>query len=249
MSRTTTLLVRVGAPLMAKYESHSDIPELDPDTYFAQARSWDEDRIALLHQSQRRAWMVAGASLVVALLSVGAVIGLTPLKRTDTYLVRVDGETGMVEKMVLHEGPIPETMREAVVKAHLARYVTERESYSLATLQRAFDVLTYMTAPWARAELREAWDFANPDAPYRRYGAKGKASVEIKSRTLLNENVGQVRYIKTETIDGVSTRRHWIATIEFTEFDGPQSEAERDVNPLRIGVTSFRRDPESEVKR
>lgn len=51
----------------------------DLRTYFDEAKSWDADRLRAAERSRRFAWIVAGASGVVATAAVLAVAALAPL--------------------------------------------------------------------------------------------------------------------------------------------------------------------------
>src|SRR5829696_453788 len=51
----------------------------DLKSYFAQARTWEQDRLLAAYRSQRIAWVTAGVASLLAVVSVGAVAALTPL--------------------------------------------------------------------------------------------------------------------------------------------------------------------------
>ena len=71
--------------------------------YFAEAKSWNADRLRAAERSRKFAWIVAGAAGVVAGIAVGAVAMLAPLKTVEPFVVRVDRSTGSVEVMTAAE--------------------------------------------------------------------------------------------------------------------------------------------------
>ena len=75
--------------------------------YFEAAQGWDLDRAQAEQRSARRAWWVAGIAVVVAVAAVGAVAALTPLKRVEPFVIRVDSSTGVVDVVPALEGSIP----------------------------------------------------------------------------------------------------------------------------------------------
>ena len=52
--------------------------DLELGQYFSEAASWDRDRGLLLARSERRAWRVAGVSLFLLALAIGALLALMP---------------------------------------------------------------------------------------------------------------------------------------------------------------------------
>ena len=76
----------------------------DPDptnwsAIFRDARRWDEDRLASALRSRRLAWATAGVAGGLAVVAVGAVALLAPLKTVEPFVVRVDRVSGAVDVM------------------------------------------------------------------------------------------------------------------------------------------------------
>ena len=65
--------------------------------YFDRARRFDQDRLIQVERSARIAWFVAICASIIAVVSVFAVAGLTPLKTVEPFVVRVDNSTGIVD--------------------------------------------------------------------------------------------------------------------------------------------------------
>lgn len=212
--------------------------------YFKAARSWDDDRVHAALRSRRVAWWVAGLTMTFAALMAIALAGITPLKRVETRLVRVDASTGIVDNVVqLREAGLGQD--ELMNKFFLRRYVALRESYTRSQLQSNYDDLYLFTSPKLRAALRNEWQMQSPTSPYARFGELGTAQLKVKHVALIAPNIGQVRYYVVERRQGVETLRHMVATIEFLYVAAPASEDARAVNPLGFLVTNWRSDPEA----
>ena len=62
----------------------------DLKAYFAEAASWDHDRLIAANRSKRLAWTVAAVASGLAITGVVAVAMLTPLKTVAPYVITVD---------------------------------------------------------------------------------------------------------------------------------------------------------------
>lgn len=58
----------------------------------------------LIEQSNKKAWLIAIVSVLVAILSIIAVLLLTPLKTVEPYVIRVDNTTGFGFKTLMENG-------------------------------------------------------------------------------------------------------------------------------------------------
>ena len=92
----------------------------DLKSYFAEAQSWDRERFVAANRSKRLAWIVAGAASVIALVGIGSVAMLSPLKTVVPYVVTVDRSTGATEVTQQLRGDKSITYDEAVRKYFLA---------------------------------------------------------------------------------------------------------------------------------
>ena len=101
----------------------------DLKAYFAEAASWDHDRLIAANRSKRLAWMVAGVASGLAITGVAAIAMLTPLKTVAPYVITVDKATGASEITSPMSGDRQITYNEAVAKYFLADYVRNREGW------------------------------------------------------------------------------------------------------------------------
>src|SRR3546814_4724918 len=97
--------------------------------YFAEAASWDRDRLLAANRSKRLAWIVAGVASGLAITGVAAVAMLTPLKTVAPYVITVDKATGASEITASMSGNRAITYNEAVAKYFLADYVRNSEGW------------------------------------------------------------------------------------------------------------------------
>lgn len=57
-------------------------PATDIDKYLSEVQSWETDRVHMEQKSRQTAWRVAGISLLLACLCVGAVAALVPDRKS-----------------------------------------------------------------------------------------------------------------------------------------------------------------------
>jgi type IV secretion system protein VirB8 len=101
--------------------------------YFAEAASWDADRVAASERSMRTAWRVAVGACVLALAAIFALVLLMPLKRVDPFVIRVDNATGIVDVVPVFAGQA--TMPEVVTRYFLDHYLTVCERFNFSTAE------------------------------------------------------------------------------------------------------------------
>lgn len=215
--------------------------------YLAGAKDWESDEIARVKTSERRAWRVATGAGVIALVAVGAVLGLTPLKTVEPFVVRVDNIGAADTVTLLKERSV--TASEAVDKYWLARYVNYREEYSPAGAYGNYQATELLSSPAVGSAYYAAIRPDNPASPTAVYRDKGIVDIEVTSVTFIGQRHAQVRYLRRELRDGPATvnplENRWIATITYEYVNPPMTEAARLVNPVGFRVTEYRIDPET----
>ena len=128
------------------------------------AQGFDIDIIMAPRRSERRAWMVAGASSALTLLLGLALVTMMPLRETEVFTVLVDSTTGAAER-VLQVAPTTISDERAIREALLVAYLTDREAYLTAgSLPRLESGLRRSTGA-ARRSLVALWSAAgaSPD--------------------------------------------------------------------------------------
>lgn len=218
--------------------------EPDLRTYFAEARSWNADRIRSAERSRRLAWIVAGFASLMAMTALGAVAALSPLKTVEPFVVRVDRATGAVDVMTALKSEEPLAYDEAVTKHFLAQYVRARETWLAPAAEANFRQVSIMSTPAEQQRWADAFRPANPQSPQVLYGTAGEAQIAIRAISFVADGVSNIRFHRTIRQAQQITESDWIATVAFTYTKAPMAEGDRLRNPLGFQVTSYRADPE-----
>lgn len=224
----------------------SKVEKKDFEKYLREAKSWETDRLIAAEKSKKIAWAIAMVAGGIALVSVIAVAGLTPLKSTELKIIRVDNATGIVD--VVTEIPSAKTnYNEAVNKYFAQLYIRYREGYSRELAEEYYSNVGIMSGRAEQQRYGEFFNPKNPQSPLNVYGTNARVKTRVKSVSFIKENVALVRYTK-EIERGASERpaiTHWAATLVFKYSGAPMTEKDRAVNPLGFQVTEYRNDPDS----
>ncbi len=216
----------------------------DLKTYFARARLWEDDRLAMAERSKRLAWSVAAAACALSTVAVGAVAALSPLKTVEPFVVRVDNATGIVD-VVSGVDATTMTYDEAVTKYFLAQYVRVREGYSFVEAPVNFRTVSLLSSAPEQARFASLYRGSNPDSPQVAFGPSGISTIRIKAISLLGPHLASVRYLRESRRGDETKISHWIATLAFGfETKARMSTGDRLVNPLGFLVSEYRSDPE-----
>lgn len=216
----------------------------DLKAYFAEAASWDHDRLIAANRSKRLAWTIAAIASGLAITGVAAVAMLTPLKTVAPYVIMVDKATGASEITSSMTGDKQITYNEAVAKYFLADYVRNREGWIPQARQEFFDGVLAMSSRDEQARWTAFYSKDNPKSPQSVFTDLDTVFVAIKSVTFVSQNVAQVRFTKTLQRGTSATDTPAIATITYDTTDTPTTEQQRFKNPLGLEVQSYRADLE-----
>lgn len=219
------------------------VAEPDLQRYFAEARSWDEERLRSLKRSQRIALVVAALGVLVGLAGIAAVVALTPLKRIEVVTVRVNQNSGAVDVQTQLTGKKPVAYDEAVTKYFLANYVRDRESWNPAAAKENFDTVAILSTPVEQQRWVAASSPHNPNSPRVVWGDHAFADARITNIAFINNQVANVRFSRTVQTDTAAQATDWIATVTFGYTNAPMSEGDRFRNPLGFQVRQYRADP------
>ncbi|ASV84550.1 type IV secretion system protein virB8 [Ochrobactrum quorumnocens] len=220
------------------------VPADNLKSYFEKARRFDQDRLIQIERSNRIAWSIAIAASLVAVVSVCAIAGLTPLKTVEPFVVRVDNSTGIVD-VVSALTSTAGTYDEAVTKYFAAKYVRAREGYVWSEAQENFRTIALLSVQAEQDRFAGHYRGSNPESPQVTYGRAATARISIASISLINQNVISVRYMRTVTRGEDVRATHWVATLTFSYANAPMSSTDRLVNPLGFVVSEYRSDPEA----
>lgn len=216
---------------------------LDP-RYYADGASWEQDIARRNRNSRALAWIVATIMSLVAIVALGALALMVPLKTYEPYMVVVDKTTGFVEvKRPMAEGAL--TQDEAVTMFSVVRYIKARETYDPRALKDNFDLAQLLAAGDAARELTEIYSPANPKNPVKVFGMNTQVAVTIKSVTFPNNRTALVRFATEEKSATNIVTRHWVSLLRFRYTGTPMRNDWRFDNPLGFQVLEYRRDQET----
>jgi type IV secretion system protein VirB8 len=215
------------------------------DKYVSEVRSWETDRVHTEQKSRQLAWRVAGVSLLLACLCVGAVAALVPLKTVEPYVIRVDNSTGVIDVVHALKGG-DTTYNEAVNKYFAQLYVRAREGYFREIADVNYRTVGLLSGNTEQQRYFDYFTPKKPQSPLVVYGKYAKVNITVKSTSFIKPNVALVRYVK-EVVRGTDRPElsHWASTVTFKFVGAPMSDADRAINPLGYQVIDYRTDPES----
>ena len=210
----------------------------------------------LARRSEKRAWWVAGLSLLMSLVLAGILAYMQPLKKEVPYLVMVDPYAGIARlaRVSGDDGFQSVIAKEAINRANIASYILARESYDSGLVnERDFRTVYTMSEPEVWNAYKTERDVRNPESPVSMYGARTAIRVKITSVTPLGAKPGKpptgatVRYqrqLYDKSNGATRPLDSRIVTMEFSYRPELKMDREDDnmVNPLRFRVTNYRSD-------
>ncbi|MGD9569848.1 MAG: virB8 family protein [Sedimentibacter sp.] len=223
-------------------------------------KQFESSKMADNEKSKKNAWKITYFFGFLSALSVGAVMGLAPLKETVPYVLRVDNNTGFTDVVKTLKNAQSD-YGEEVSKYFLGQYVKTRESYDWFTIDDAFKTMLLQSGDAEQNRLKTV--FSRPDAPYKIHKDHERVFIDINNISFLNKSdlsVGasaQVRYTKrVEPTNGGSYDPNtgivqpepkitkYVATIVYEWRNPSMNEDDRLKNPLGFTVISYRNDVE-----
>lgn len=200
----------------------------------------------LVEQSNKRAWLIAFVSVGVTILSIVAVLLLTPLKTVEPYVIRVDNTTGMVDILtILDEEQISSI--EALDKHFVAQYIKAREGYYYDMLNQDYIFVQLLSTPEIAESYRQI--YTGDNARDTRLGNATQVEVQIIS-IVLGESAGAktaTARINLKTTNKNSKAENMatkVITLTYTYQTAQVDEENRLLNPLGFKVSNYRVDEE-----
>ena len=223
--------------------------ESELEGYFREARSWDMDRTYQGRRMLRVAGWMAAAGWTCAVASALALVLLTPLKRVDPFVIRVDNTTGIVDVVPAYDGHA--TPQEAVTRYFLTHYLTICERFNFATAESDYEECGAFHSPQRNQIWYAAWIATNPASPLNVHKDGSTVRVQVASVSFFTRASGlsdlaQVRYLKAlrRGVDSEETFSHWVATIQFAYTAPAKDPKIRGWNPLGFKIVDFKSEPE-----
>lgn len=211
--------------------------------YFADARSWDEDKLRQAKRSRRVAYAIGATGAIIGIVGLGTVVALLPLKRIEVVTVRINQNTGAVDVQTQLTGKKAVAYDEAVTKYFLANYVRDRESWNPAAAKENFDTVAILSTPIEQQRWNTKFAPRNPASPRAVWGDHAYADARVTNISFISTRVANVRFTRTVQTDTAAQATDWIATVTFGYTNAPMSEGDRFRNPLGFQVQTYRADP------
>jgi type IV secretion system protein VirB8 len=218
-------------------------------SHYKAGLSWEADTERSRQRSERRAWNVAGAACVLAIIAVVSLATLAPLRRIVPYLLVADKASGNVEFVGAVDDRQIKGYQELLDKHWVQTYVVARESYFYRLLQADYD--TVMALSDDRLANDYARIFEGPDARDKKYGNRVEANIQIISvrpASTTVDNLMVVRFSKSVRqvdADFWEPTQNFSATVRYEYFPSMKgSEKQLLLNPLGFKVSGYRRDAE-----
>ena len=210
-----------------------------------EAKKFHQSDIERTKKVAKIAWYVAGGAMVLTGLAVGAVLGLTPLKTVQPFVIRVDNNTGATD-IVTTMKKQEKSYGEVMDKFWLGQYVRYREGYDWQTVQDTFDATNLLSSPQDQAQFSQIYK-DNPQAPHKILRDTSKVVVRVNAIAFVG-NMAQVRFEKAviplNKSDMQPEPQRYIATIAYEYKNAGMKDEDRLINPLGFQVTSYRVDKE-----
>jgi len=210
------------------------------------ALDWQRNDLQRAKRSIRLAWGVAGVSSLLAIVSVGAVAALAPLKRVEPFVIQVDrtsGETSIVPGL---RGTNPMTYDVSVKRYFLSRYVKDREGWIPLAENEQIHAVLLMSGDEEKRRFTEYFSRANPASPQNVFKDTPMAKVDIRSISFINDNVAEVHFARTVYPHvGQPLVSNYVATLTYAITDRPQLERDLAVNPIGFTVSNYQTSPEA----
>lgn len=206
---------------------------------------WFENNVAVKEKQEARTWKrVACFFGVLGLMSVAAVLGLTPLKTVELHLVRVDNNSGFTDVVP----PVSEvkSTEEIDDEYWLSSYVRFRENYNFSNHDSQFAMVELLSYNGTFTEYRnfqlsskgylkvlgdsqEIRTDINNITFLHRDNAKGNAQVRM-TKTVLDRNGMPDPQIKPTV---------WLATISYDYKNPAKKRGDQWLNPRGFGAVSY----------
>lgn len=220
----------------------------------AKAVNYEVTVADLARRSEKRAWMVAFASIVMALILAGGYFYFLPLKEKVPYLVMADAYTGQATIARLRDDFSKNsiTANEAINKSNLSHFVMARESYDYSQIgDRDWATVHAMGAEGVNKAYESIYSQTNPQNPITLFGKTKTIRVRILSIQLHSDPDSKVknatvrfqRSLFNKENGGQQLMDSKIAAIEYTyKSNLKMDDAARVLNPLGFQVSGYRVD-------
>lgn len=218
----------------------------DLPSYYAKSSSWAQSESDGARRARNRAWIVAGAAAVIAVVEAIALASLAPLKSTSVVPVLVDRQTGFVQ-VLNKDGSQNLRANTALTRSMLAQYVAAREGFDITTLAADYHKVMLWSGGPARSEYAAIMPAQNPQSPLKLYPRSALLGVTIESVSDLGPRTALVRFTTSRMDQGAVSGlpSYYAAVVTYQFSDEPMRNEDRLVNPLGFQVIRYKRSDET----
>jgi type IV secretion system protein VirB8 len=219
----------------------------DLSKYHEETQGLERDMVNEILTSRSRAWKIAGAFFIFAVISMITAVGVIirfaqPL---PAYLTTINKDTGEVSQVKITRDQA--TYGDIIDQFWISQFIIHRESYDYDSIQVDYDAMSLM----AYGDVADDYlsMFKGPNRIDRRLGDSERTTVHINS--VITDRKHGVATIRFTTQRRMNQRanpdlpRYWIATIAYEYKALPMTAQQRYINPLGFRVTSYRKDAEN----
>lgn len=215
---------RLATPEEKEQAAEVIIPAAELQRLYAEAKA----RRAREDRSRRRATraryaLIAG--LTAAVIAEGAAIAtMMPLVRIVPVFTPVRGSDGTVGPSTALWDSLPEKDRETNILTTLWNYVECRESWSSATAEKCWTIVSALSTRDVREQFQQWYGKDNPESPARVYGDRATVRLVFRSVDKLpgGEGAYQFRFDRIEHVGGQDKPPvSYVAPIRFRRLDNP----------------------------
>lgn len=208
--------------------------------------TWEFSLAEARARSEKRAWLVAKGSFILAFLAILAFVLSMPFRQVVTRIVEIDKLTG--ESSVISDLPAYVSTRNDINdKFWVKQFVIAHERYVSKILQKDFDTVKVTSSEPVYTKFRN--QFLGSNALQTKFEDRIEVVPTILSITLSSPNIATVRFenklsnVKNAAEQAVTSR--FIATLSYHYAPNVYAK-EKDLieNPLGFIVDSYQVDPE-----
>lgn len=204
---------------------------------------WYADRYNALRVERNRYFTLLIICFIALVVSITAILMLTPLKTAVPYVIEVnknDGMTSIVKPITSNEMKKNKTL----TLYFLYKYLYARMNYDYGLRQIQAETVRLLSAASVFQAYAKEIDVANPLSPIRLYQNHSTVNTQIISYSFPYPDIAQIHFYTENIINDnnntPSSRRYWQATIKFTFADTSLPIEQRiNTNPVGFFVTDF----------
>lgn len=223
----------------------------DPDleNYLKEASTWEADKLRDAIKTGDRWFKAFWAVTFLLGCALWAIKGLTPLKTTEPYVIRIDSSTGIVDVVPVYKGEAEAS--EIATRFLLTHYLTARERFYYATAETDYETVGAFNNAKLNGDWAQYWQESNPESPLVLYKDGTTITVHIKSITFLEPDSGakdtaQIRFTTEKRQGGNAAPQviHWLSTIKYGYGEPSKDDKTRSLNPMGLRIISYHKEPE-----